>query len=200
MHKPLGAACRSMRAMFGLRREFTHLTSLPPDQVKSALLPHVHDAHLFSLDLNYRHGTDKEFRGRVDQSGFRLIRRIVVRKSFVPVLTGKISAIDGGSKVRVALSLPAIVLGVTLGWVGCAGAAVIYFLFHSALQLSPSAVLFLFPLPFVLPLIGFFVFRAEARHALDFLRLSLPPWVGAGANEAQPSHTASPKESPESSS
>ncbi len=160
-----------------LSREFTLRTSLTPEQVKDALNAQVKPGGLFTLDLP-RSGDPIAFRGRVRPNQFDIVGRNQFRNSFVPLIHGDVSAIDGGSEIAVKLSMHLYMLTFIVVWflVSLVGLGVIVrSVLDSEEPLGP--VWLLTALPFGGLAAAWVGFRLGIEPAKTFLRETLPIWV-----------------------
>lgn len=165
--------------------KYTLTTRLTPVQVREALAATVVEGPLWTMELSG--GSDgRAFRGEVRDSGFRLVRRVVGRNSFVPVVTGEVREAPGGAEVQVTMALPPLAVAFVAGWVAVTAGLLVWFIATLPRGASPGPALALLPFPLVAPGIGWVMFNHEVRQATRFLEATLPAPDAALAPEAPP--------------
>lgn len=147
--------------------KFTIYTSLAPDLVCEQLLQVVEPRKTFRW--NRRH-PDKPYEGEIGEHSFQIIRIINYRNSFLPLIKGRITPSEMGSKIEVEMSLQPFVFVFMLVWLGMVGQFGVIFLISSIAEgkFEPAALIpvGMFMFGCLLPLIGF---KPEAARSKQFL-------------------------------
>jgi hypothetical protein len=94
---------------------FTVDSRYPPADVAALLASQVGPERWFS------YGADKPFRGTIGADAFVVTRVIRGRNSFLPVVSGRIEARGGGSRVHVLMRLHVLVAVFMTLWLGAVG-------------------------------------------------------------------------------
>lgn len=161
--------------MASSKTTFTLLTVLSAEQVRDALAAAVHPGPLFSIELSLARTDDKEFRGKVSEAGFEIIRRTAGRNSFVPVVRGKIRAVTQGAEVQVSMALPKTVSLVLALWTALATAVLVWFIAALPPDTPLTVILVFAPFPLLALVLALVVFNREVARATNFLKGLLPP-------------------------
>jgi hypothetical protein len=153
-----------------LRIDESWVTSLPPEEARAALAAKVKPGPLLRLE-----GDDVRvpFRGEVSLERVRIVRRAIVRNSFVPVVSGSLTGEGAGTRISLALEPhPAMAIFVAVWAVAAlASVAVAFFSAHDlALSLLPVLVL-----PLLGPVLLLLAFRVEVPNTVELLKQALPP-------------------------
>jgi hypothetical protein len=153
-----------------LRVDESWVTALAPQEALAALAAKVKPGPLLRLE-----GDDVRvpFRGEVSLERVRIVRRAILRNSFVPVVSGSLTGEGGGTRITFALEPhPAMAIFVA-AWAVAALAAVTvaFFAAHGrALSLLPVLVL-----PLLGPVLLLLSFRVEVPNTVELLKQALPP-------------------------
>ncbi|MCC6333914.1 MAG: hypothetical protein IT380_07985 [Myxococcales bacterium] len=166
---------------------FTWTTLLTPAQVREALEARVHAGPVVAVDFGLGRRDDKEFRGKVSDAGFSIMRRVLGRNSFVPIVTGEVRAVPQGAEVAVSMALPRHVSIFFALWALAAAGVLGWFVFTLPPEVPVTPVLTLAPFPLLAVALVAWVYRREVNRARDFLRALLPP---AGPASATVNHEA----------
>lgn len=95
-------------------------TSMPFDEALAALQSEVEPKKLFRRSSDHT-----KFEGEVFQNGFRITRIIHYRNAFLPIITGRFSPGNTGTKVAIQLAMPSFVSAFLVVWLGGVGLAAV---------------------------------------------------------------------------
>jgi len=148
--------------------KFTIHSSRNPDHVRETLLEVVDPRQILPWDAK---NSAKPYQGEIGDRAFQISRIISYRNSFLPLINGRITPEETGSKIEIFISLDPLVFIFMLVWLGMVGNMGILFLLATLGEgnFEPAALipLGMFLFGFLLVFVGF---KPEAAKAKKFLR------------------------------
>lgn len=128
-----------MRILPYISEEYT--TAMTPTELLDRLSQFVEPRQYWARSL-FRKSRSKAFEGELDIQGFKLRPIIGYRNSFIPQISGKVIAVEGGSKIQVEMSLHPFVKSLMTSWLGSIGLGAVAITVNMILTLSFNPLIF----------------------------------------------------------
>jgi len=150
-------------------------TTLPLREVQARLAENIEPKKAFRFSFFSRHST-KPYEGEMLGYSFSISRIISYRNSFLPAITGNISAFVGQTQIHVKMKPVLLVIIFMSFWLGVVGLVCIGMLIAGIFQIkqilhdgfSPMMLI-----PFAMFTFGYsllyFAFKAESKKSREFL-------------------------------
>ena len=150
---------------------YTLITKLSITEVYDRISKNVEIKNPFSFP-SFNHTPQMPFNGQVNADSFKIRRNINYRNSFLPIISGKMSAFSGQTIITIKMRLSiyvSIFISIWLGFVGlfCLGFLIAFFL-HSRIGFVPMMII-----PFAMFIFGCLLtswsFKKESKISKEYL-------------------------------
>ena len=147
-----------MRILPYINEEYT--TTMAPSELAEKLNQIVEPKQHWTRAL-FRKKRSKPFEGEVSDTGFEIRPIIRYRNSFIPIISGQVIAVDGGSIIKLEMKLHSFVKSFMVSWLGSLGMGLIWIIASMIQTLSFNPLIFF---PMIMWLFGYFLVKKGFNH------------------------------------